>query len=63
MISSVNLSKHTHSISMFVAGASSALALGYLYCRLKCQKGSKPIVCIDKKEEQKEQQKEEAIIQ
>ena len=56
MISSLNLSKHTHSISMFVAGASSALALGYLYCRLKCQKGGKAISCVSSTEDKKDVQ-------
>jgi uncharacterized protein YqjF (DUF2071 family) len=56
MISSLNLSKHTHSISMFVAGASSALALGYLYCRLRCQKSGKGITCMSSTEDKKDVQ-------
>ncbi len=54
MIPTLNLSKHSHSISIFIAGASSALALGYLYCRLKCQKSGKVCVIhsLYKKEEQ-----------
>ncbi len=51
MISSLNLSKHSHSITMFITGASSALALGYLYCKLKCQKTNS--VCPINNEEKK----------